>query len=411
VGIVAETCQGPNCTAVFLPGGISGPRERTSILNESLFDDDGALDGSPAILIENAPGYQLEFSSMSPNFKFNEADCETYGTDRGDGVYLCIGSNSSTIQAGSSQKIAANSGWSVCPTSLHQTGSCYNNTNWTSTLQQTTSLDIFKRYATVAYDRQNSSILDLETISAPETVSINSNDLLAIIGKSLTPVVNATADDISMTQGLVFQLGFVLRLQQDRYPDDNHTSVNILRGALTIPLQWSFSALVTLNVSATEADPNSTRYALPDDNKVFAYTADQTYRAMAKYPLTVYVFLGTAAVLILCSNLLFWYLYLQATVVPNTSFYPEIDVVSKAAHPSAGGRVIGDYNSVLRDAGLGNAHSMDIVREIKDKVVRVVETDGVNGEKVLVLVVAVAGPGEDGIRGEGVNVLRTGVNY
>jgi hypothetical protein len=407
VGIAAETCSGPNCTAVFLPGGISAPRERTSILNESLFDG-GALDAFPAILVQNAPGYQLEFSST--DFKFNEADCVTYGRDRGDGVYFCIGSNSSTILAGSSPKIWLNSGWSVCPTSLYRTGSCYNSTNWTSPLQQSTSLDIFKRYATVAYDRQNSSIVSLETISPPETASINSSDLLAIIGKTLSPAgINATTDDTSMTEALIFQLGYVLRIQQDRYPDDNHTTVNLLRGVLTIPLQWSFSALVNLNISATEADPNSTRYALPNDTKVLAFTADHTYRAMAKYPLTVYLFLGTAAVLILCSNLLFWYLYLHATVVPNTSFYPEIDVISKSAYPRVGERDLGDYNSVLRDAGLGNAHSMDIAKGIKDKVLRVVETDGVNGEKVLVL--AVAGPGEDGIRGEGVSVLRRRVYY
>jgi hypothetical protein len=346
---------------------------------------------------------------MNPNFMFNDSDCITYGKERGDGVYICIGANQSTILAGFSPILHfANSGWSVCPSSLYNTGSCNNSTNWTTPLQQTTSLDILKRYATVAYDRQNSSILTIETISDPETAIIDPSEFRSIVTKALSQDLNGTNDDIAMSEAVAYQLGFVLRINQDNYPDDNHTVLNLLRGVLTVPIQWSFEALIDLNISATESDPNSTRYAMPDDVKVRAFSASSTYRAMAKYPPTVYSFIGVVGLLLLCGNALFWYLYLPATVVPNTSFFPEIDIVSKSALPKSVEGGVGDYNSVLREAGLANAYSTAIVNGVKDKVLRVVEVDGPNGEKHIVIVVA----GQSGgIQGEGLNCLRSGINY
>jgi hypothetical protein len=407
VGIEPNSCSGQNCTAVFLPGGIQAPRQRTSLLNESLYDGT-ALNLSSSILVENAPGYQLEFSSINPNFTFDDSDCITYGKERGDGVYFCIGSNQSTFLAGFSPIYYTKSGWSVCPSILYNAGSCYNSTNWTTPLQQTTSLDVFKRYATVAYDRQNESILTIEMISDPETEIIDPNDFRSVITKSLSPDLNGSNNDITMSESLVIQLGFVLRLNQDTYPDDNHTVLNLLRGVLTVPIQWSFEALIGLNISATQSDPNSTRYAMPDDVMVRAFSASSTYRAMAKYPPTVYFFAGVVGLLLLCGNALFWYLYLQATVVPNTSFFPEIDIVSKSAFPKFVEGGVGDYNSVLREAGLTNAQSTAIVKEVKDKVLRVVEVDGLNGEKNIVIVVTGQ---RGGIQAEGLNCLRSGINY
>lgn len=343
---------------------------------------------------------------MSPNFVFNESDCITYGKERGDGIYICIGANQSTILAGFSPGLLyfSNSGWSVCPSILYSTGSCYSNTNWTTPLQHTTSLDILKRYATVAYDRQNLSIIAIETISDPETEIIDPSDFRSIVTKALSQDLNGSNDDIAMSESLVYQLGFVLRLNQDNYPDDNHTVLKLLRGVLTVPIQWSFEALIGLNISATQSDPHSTRYEMPEDVKVQASSASSTYRAMAKYPPTLYSFLGIVGLLVSCGTTLFLYLFLHATVVPNASFFPEIDIVSKSALPKSVEEGVGDYSSVLREAGLGNACSKAIVQGVKDKVLRVVEVDGLNGEKNIVIVVA-------GQRGEVHNCLRSGINY
>ena len=89
-------------------------------------------------------------------------------------------------------------------------------------------------------------------------------------------------------------------------------------------------------------------------------------------------------------------------MVPNTSCFSEIDVSSKSAYPHIQrndvyiARRVCDYNSALRDDGLENAQSTDIVQAIRGKIIRVVQTDGaLPGDKCLVL--AVAGPDDVGL--------------
>src|SRR6266536_5802595 len=76
------TCSDSNCTSVFLPGGLelvrrAGPNgggPNTTLFDHQQFDD------STAILINNAPGYQLEFSQIEGASPFNfTTDCNTYG--------------------------------------------------------------------------------------------------------------------------------------------------------------------------------------------------------------------------------------------------------------------------------------------------------------------------------------------
>lgn len=89
-------CSGENCTSVYLPGGIEDARMRNyGNLNSTLLNspDLFPVKANPAILVNGAPGYQMDFYSVDSNFTFNTSECGLYGQNRGQGIYLCVGSN------------------------------------------------------------------------------------------------------------------------------------------------------------------------------------------------------------------------------------------------------------------------------------------------------------------------------
>ena len=412
-GISSETCNQADCLSVFLPGGLEIARLKTGNLNSTLLNGT-ALDNSATILINNAPGYQLDFFAMEPDFSFDPKDCMIYGQQRGEGLQICLASVNSTLKAGFlSNILCPDLGWSVCPSDLYLTGNCFSDTNWFYSLQQTTSLNVFKRYSTVAYDRRNLSILSIESISRPEPVGINSTDLHRAFSFTLTPGSNATSDDTELTNALLFQIGWVLRLSQDDFPDDRDSPLNFLRGFLTIPIQFSTTAWQFVNATYYALEPQSDRYALPPDLDTTASAARVTYRTISTRPWLVFVFMGVVISLLLWSFILFAYEFLQKTIVPNTSSFSEIDVSSKAAYPPSDvdtSRPVGDYNSVLREAGLANAESTKIIDALKRKVIRVVETDGGRPHEKVILLTLADRHGESREL-EDFDSLKTGVKY
>jgi len=101
VGVSPSTCQGygSDCTAVFLPGGIETARLQTGNLNSTLLNGT-ILQDSSAMLINNAPGYQLEFFPVG-YYDFDPSECVVYGQEQNDSLKICLSSQGSTILAGS----------------------------------------------------------------------------------------------------------------------------------------------------------------------------------------------------------------------------------------------------------------------------------------------------------------------
>lgn len=100
-GIDPASCgRGNNCTSIFLPGGIFNSRRVMAggepNLNQTLFSGDNLFSNAPAILIHDAPGYQVEFTPIDENFTFLRNDCSMFTT----GIYLCVASHESQIVAG-----------------------------------------------------------------------------------------------------------------------------------------------------------------------------------------------------------------------------------------------------------------------------------------------------------------------
>jgi hypothetical protein len=90
--IVPISCSGStNCTSLFLPGGLELVHLTTYQLNATLFDGQYSQDYS-TIIVNDAPGFQVEFSSVDPNLSFNSTDCGIYGNATSQGIYICMAS-------------------------------------------------------------------------------------------------------------------------------------------------------------------------------------------------------------------------------------------------------------------------------------------------------------------------------
>lgn len=72
-------------------------------------------------------------------------------------------------------------GSSYCPLAVQSKQQCLNDTSWTSPLQMASSLFVYKRYATVNYDRNNFSILSVAALTPPEREYIKLEDYLTAL--------------------------------------------------------------------------------------------------------------------------------------------------------------------------------------------------------------------------------------
>jgi hypothetical protein len=261
-------------------------------------------------------------------------------------------------------------------------------------------MNVFKRYATVVYDSRNLSIRSVESITSPESAKIDPLDLMRLYTKALTPHINVTSDDTIMTNAALFQIGLVLRLMQDDFPNNQDTPLNFLRGFLTIPIQFTVSAWQFVNATVFALDPQSSRYALPPDLEATASPAQVTYRTVSTRPWTFYVFSAVLTALVLYSISLFTFIrwHTPHGLTIYQSLYPEIDVTSMASCPPKNDeshKVDGglDYSSALRNSGLRNADSKTVLKRIGGMNIRIVhvnvsdEGTVVDGLKYPVLVV------------------------
>lgn len=99
-GIPPLTCSGSDCTSFFLPGGLTLVRLANGGSNSTLYEGQQA-DGSSTVLVNNAPGYHLEFYPVAENYVFNStADCAMYGGTSNEAIHICVAANGTQILAG-----------------------------------------------------------------------------------------------------------------------------------------------------------------------------------------------------------------------------------------------------------------------------------------------------------------------
>ncbi|KAH0551196.1 hypothetical protein GP486_007477 [Trichoglossum hirsutum] len=321
----------------------------------------GIFNDTDTILLNNAPGFLLKFRTPYDGFTFNlEDDCQLYAT-RGDAVQICIRPQNSSLFIG----------WTVCPTNIYWNQTCATEKSWTNSVDETTSLSVFNQTATTAYNRQNNSILNVKTVSSPQPVPIDPADFRAIWTKLFDPGDNSTSNDAVMVGSFIFQLGWYLRLYKDQFRDDQQSSLNLLRNFLTVPIQFSTTALQFSNATLQPIFPGAGVFAIPSELETTASAARIQPRFIGKL-WTVCAFVGTGGFLVLWAGCILGWILFQKPALFDSSAFPEFDMASKSGSSTQRGLyTISDLTEI---EDLASAGSWEITKAMRRKTGRVIET-------------------------------------
>ena len=108
----------------------------------------------------------------------------------------------------------------------------------------------------------------------------------------------------------------------DDFPNDQQSPLQILRNFITVPLQFSTTALLYMNATIAGFD-------LPDDMQATASAAMGRWRWKAQLR-TVALWIGIAGALVVSSGaMILWVLFQDPVAVESTAF-PSIDSIWRA---------------------------------------------------------------------------------
>lgn len=101
IAVPPAECKDNACVSLFIPGSIESARVRDTTAKSTLLNG-SYFQGTDIILVHNATGEQVEFSSLPGNFTFNMTqDCVLYSGQHGNAFFLCLAAiNKNTIAAG-----------------------------------------------------------------------------------------------------------------------------------------------------------------------------------------------------------------------------------------------------------------------------------------------------------------------
>jgi hypothetical protein len=252
---------------------------------------------------------------------------------------------------------------------------------------------IHKRYTTTAYDLTNFSILDIQSISAPEPMTPdfieatvgNLTYLWSLIFSPIPRTFNTSDPNLPTDTGSFtdyWDLSWALRLYQDDFPNYPGGPLDVLKSFLTIPIQFS--------TTAWEAASFDT---LPTDLQTTARFSTSSQRALGKLWVLI-VFTSCAGTLILFSVVTLIWIILFGPMTPNSSRWPEVDTIARSTIPRRRDDDIeANYVGVLglqsfaRQKGMGNGTSSTVRTGFQDTRLFVGAVDGavvltVGGEEI-----------------------------
>ena len=126
--------------------------------------------------------------------------------------------------------------WSSCPSSVQQTRSCLNTTDWRMVVPVNTKLTIWGRRASTVFDRFNFTIIDIIDFSDPTPVEYTPDDLFLFY--NIIFAVNQTQENWWLSTQYLFLLGVTSSLTT--WPAENgtgsHDQLSRLQEFLATPI-------------------------------------------------------------------------------------------------------------------------------------------------------------------------------
>ncbi|KAK3376885.1 hypothetical protein B0T24DRAFT_665745 [Lasiosphaeria ovina] len=403
VAPVGCSASDPNCVSLLMPGGMEVVRTYENPSGDSASQSlySGNFTGDyDSIVINDAPAYHIEYSAIGPDFQWNRTDpggdCTMYGGDISEGVYVC------QREVGDGMYF----GWAICPDEGVAAKTCQTSRGWTDAVAWNTTVSLFSRQATVAYDRNNMSILSVERVSDAQPTKIDGAVAalyMNVILQPITPTLNWTADNSTYSYsaarfGFTYGISFLLRLYTSDYSTYRDGGVYLLRSLVAVPFQFATAMRQYGHVNL-----------MPAANSVTATLSQSAYRALID-GWTVWVFAWLAfPTVAYCVALLAW-MSVAGPYSPNISVFPELDITSKSSsslhtqpgrgsfasdmdpHLEMAEHTLEDLGRLTRSRGMGGGSSARIVQSIRGRRVWCGSLPGASGnEQYIVLLTEEAG--------------------
>lgn len=322
-----------------MPGGLEMMRQVSPQLNLTAFHG-GIFDNAEAIRVENSRGMALVFERMDPGFEFAwSEECIYPGEQLKDGVQLCLKQDGKSVIAG----------WTSCPEEIFGHHDCSKNASWTRTpMEWTTKMTAYFQFATVTYNRNNGSIVDIKASPAglSDQISLSAADYITLFSKLLIPSAGETdALIITKINSIIYDLTWLHRTYQVTFPDQKDTPTSYLRNFLAVPLQFAVVATEFANYSipadVLKAFFGEDGLPLPEVMRTVAVGGKSTTMLLIK-EWTGWAFIGGAIVMLLvATGGVVWVLSRPVKVVGRIGI-PELDILR------VGGWDRGDENGIER---------------------------------------------------------------
>ena len=279
-----------------------------------------------------------------------------------------------TSQLNTPREQADRKGWGACPSDIVKAGQCFSNTIWLNKPDQSTTVSISQWYAERAYDRLSYSILQIVNSNKSSTILpwyVDYATLDCFFARVMTLTGNDTGDEKAAKTALLNQISLTLRFYQDYFPDDLDSPLDLLRGFVMVPFQFSGRfALAGANIGKG--------YALPDTLETSA-SLDGRGEVLRIPSWVLYVFMSMVVIIVVWMDVIVWIILSSNIPVPNSSQIPEFDVRSKPVYGrytgSPFGEMRGNYpRTSYKGAGFGNAEAKTIAEGVAGIMIRVAAT-------------------------------------
>ncbi|ERF73581.1 hypothetical protein EPUS_07515 [Endocarpon pusillum Z07020] len=296
------------------------------------------------VVVQDAIGYQLEFTSLDEAFQFDSAaHCHIYGTDF-TAFQLCL-------RSAYDARIAARLNY--CAIFDGRNGSCLSSTEWAEAPGWRTLMEATLRKADVAYSRRNNTIVAHFFKSDKNPAAVEAGDLLQaynLLIDSKPPQVSSGSDTLNDIIESVFSGGDLDNISDTlaslvtvnklsvSIPSAFHVldliylsssrrafrGSEILQNLLAIPL-WYCSQSSASNVVLSEADPTTSFQTFTDNTR----QGPEVFLARSEYNLTVgrwtvmaYAVLGGVAIVFCFVALTLATFHPRAASLPDVTFFP-----------------------------------------------------------------------------------------
>ncbi|KAK8160738.1 hypothetical protein BKA80DRAFT_204954 [Phyllosticta citrichinensis] len=263
-----------------------------------------------AYVVPNVQSYQVEFGEVSDLQRLRAfGECFTLGGAAAAALWC--------VSVGTKRELIF--GTAYCPVSQQRKRSCFSDRQWTESLSFATSFFAYRRSATVAFSRQNFTILAASVYGDPEPYALDLHEYLTAMA---TVVPGLGAKNSSTPDDSVLATYAVTSLPVNDSSVAKGLTKRLVRRLLAVALEY-------FNVNSLGAHDDAWRLTAPRQGLPAAmYTqvdiSVMTWQVIAGCT-SFALFIGMSVVLLAVATAVLWYTSGIKTVRPTRIGFPTLD--------------------------------------------------------------------------------------